>query len=124
MADHPELEIVDETSHFITATLDGDDSLALHYSSVDASVFTKNPKGPRIIEYMVSIAPHLGGVVTGDEGDIYSSATDCGAQIDWDNPPNFTEMPWWKRELSWGWRVVFGLLLGAFAIIFKQVFFP
>ncbi len=49
VASRPELKIVKDDPHFITAILDGDDSLALHYSSGDASVFTKNPEGPRII---------------------------------------------------------------------------
>ena len=42
------------------------DNRALHYSQGSASVFTKNPEGPRIIQYLSSIAPHFGGVVTGD----------------------------------------------------------
>lgn len=124
VASHPELKIVDETPHFITAILDGDDCLALHYSSGDASVFTKNPEGPRIIEYMASIAPHFDGVVTGDEGETFSSPVDWGTQSDWVSQPIFAEKPWWKRELSRGKRVFLGLLLGVVAIIIKQLFFP
>ena len=120
----PELKIVKETANFITVILDGDDSLALHYSTVDASVFTNNPKGPRIIEYMASIAPHFGGVVTGDEGETFSSRADWGTQSDWDSQPIFVEKPWWKRELSGGKKVVLGVLLGVVAIIIKQLFFP
>ena len=118
MTSRPELKIVKETANFITVILDGDDSLALHYSTVDASVFTNNPKGPRIIEYMASIAPHFGGVVTGDEGETFSS------RADWDSQPIFAEKPWWKRELSGGKKVVLGVLLGVVAIIIKQLFFP
>lgn len=124
VASRPELKIVEETPHFISVILDGNNNLALHYSSGDASVFTKNPEGPRIIEYMASIAPHFGGVVTGDEGESYSSPADWGTQKDWDSPPVPAEKPWWKRELSRGKRVILGLLIGVFAIIIKQLFFP
>ena len=124
MANRLELKIVKETSHFITAILDGDDSLALHYSTGDASVFTNNTEGPRIIEYMASIAPHFGGVVTVDEGETFSSLADWGTQSDWDSQPIFAEKPWWKRELSGGKKVVLGVLLGVVAIIIKQLFFP
>ena len=123
MASHPELKIVDETPHFITAILDGDGSLALHYSSGDSSVFTKNPNGPRIIEYMASIAPHFGGVVTGDEGETFSSRADWGTQSDWDSQTTLAEKPWWKHELSGSKKVVLGVLLGVVAIIIKQFFF-
>ena len=94
----PELKIVKETANFITVILDGDDSLALHYSTVDASVFTNNPKGPRIIEYMASIAPHFGGVVTGDEGETFSSRADWGTQSDWDSQPIFAEKPFFMND--------------------------
>ena len=124
VATRPELKIVEDDLHFITAILDGDDTLALHYSSGDASVFTKNPEGPRIIEYMSSIASHFGGVVTGDEGETFSSPADWGTQSDWDGRTIFTEKPWWKRELSRGKRVVLGMLLGVVAIVIKQLFFP
>lgn len=123
VAGRPELKIVEETPHFITAILDGDDGLALHYSSGDRSVFTKNPEGPRIIEYMASIAPHFGGVVTGDAGETFSSPADWGTQSDWDRQTIPAEKPWWKRELSRGKRVVLGLLLGIIAIIIKELFF-
>lgn len=63
MASRPELNIVEETPHFVSVILDGDYNLSLHYSSGDASVFTKNPEGPRIIEYMASIAPNFGGLI-------------------------------------------------------------
>ncbi|GEM_PF-5574239 len=102
----PRIKLVDEDTRFITAILDGDESLALHYSSGDCSAFTKNPEGPRTIEYMVSIAPHLGGVVTGDEGETCSSRADWGTQSDWDSQPIFAEKPWWKRELSGCKKVV------------------
>lgn len=118
VANRPELKIVEETPHFVSVILDGDDNLALHYSSGDASVFTKNPEGPRIIEYMASIAPHFGGVVTGDEGETFSSPADWGSQT------IFAGKPWWKRELSRGKRVVLGLLLGVVAIVIKHLFFP
>ena len=124
VASRPELKIVEDDPHSITAILDGDDTLALHYSSGDASVFTKNPEGPRIIEYMSSIASHFGGVVTGDEGETFSSPADWGTQSDWDGRTIFTEKPWRKRELSRGKRVVLGLLLGVVAIVIKQLFFP
>ncbi len=124
MASRPELKIVEETPHFVSVILDGDDNLALHYSSGDPSVFTKNPEGPRIIEYMASIAPHFGGLVTGDEGEIFSSPADWGNQSDWDSQTIFAEKPWWKRELSRGKRVGLGLLLGVIAIAIKHLFFP
>ena len=124
MTSRLELKIVKETANFITVILDGDESLALHYSTVDASVFTNNPKGPRIIEYMASIAPHFGGVVTGDEGETFSSPADWGTQSDWDSQPIFAEKPWWKHELSGGKKIVLGVLLGVVAIIIKQLFFP
>jgi hypothetical protein len=123
VASRPELKIVEEAPSFVTAILDGDDSLTLHYSSGGASIFTKNPEGPRIIEYMASIANHFGGVVTGSEGETYTSPADWGTQNDWDSQPIFAETPWWKRELSGGKRVVLGLLLGVVAIIIKQLFF-
>jgi len=124
VASRSELKIVEQDSHFITAILHGDENLALHYSPGDGSVFTKNPEGPRIIEYMASIAPHFGGVVTGDEGETFSSPADWGTQSDWDSRPIFAEKPWWKRELSRGKRVVLGLLLGVVAVVIKQLFFP
>jgi hypothetical protein len=124
VASRPELKIVGEAPDGITAILDGDDSLALHYSRGNASVFTKNPEGPRIIEYMASIAPHFGGIVTGDEGETFSSPADWGTQSDWENQTIIAEKPWWKRELSRGKRVVLGLLVGVVAIVIKQLFFP
>lgn len=124
VASRPELKIIEETPHFVSVILDGDDNLALHYSSGDASVFTKNPESPRIIEYMASIAPHFGGVVTGDEGETFSSPADWGTQSDWDSQTIFAKKPWWKHELSRGRRVILGLLLGVVAIVIKYLFFP
>ncbi len=124
VASRPELKLVNEDAHFITAILDGDENLALHYSTGNCSVFTKNPEGPRIIEYMASISPHFGGIVTGDEGETFSSPADWGTQADWDTLPVTVPKPWWKRELSRGWRVILGLLLGVLIIIIREVFFP
>ena len=125
VAGRSELRIVEEDQHFITAILDGDDSLALHHSSGDASIFTSNPDGPRIIEYMASIAPFFDGVVTGDEGETFSSEADRGTQVDWDAWTSIqpTPKPWWKRELSKGKRVAVGLLLGALFFLIKEVIF-
>ncbi len=123
VASRPELKLVDEDTRFVTAILDGDDNLALRYSSGDCSVFIKNPEGPRIIEYMASIAPHFGGIVTGDEGETFSSSADWGTQRDWDSQAAILRKPWWQRELSRGWRVILGLLLGVLIIIIREVFF-
>jgi hypothetical protein len=117
VASRPELKIVDTGTHFITAILDGDENLALHYSPGDCSVFTKNPEGPRIIEYMASIAPHFGGIVTGDEGETFSSPAD------WDSQTPVVERPWRLRELPRGWRVILGLLLAVLIIIIREVYF-
>jgi hypothetical protein len=103
----PELTIV-EDSAFDTVIIDGDMNLALHY--VNGSVFTKNPDGPRIIRYMVSIAPHLGGVVNGDEGESFATEADCGTESDWGSPS--LSLPLWKRELPRGMRLVVGVLIG------------
>lgn len=124
VASRPELKIVKDDAHFITTILDGDDNLALHYTRGDSCVFTKNPEGPRIIEYMSSIAPYLGGVVTGDEGETFPSSADWGIQSDWGSQTIFTAKPWWKCELSRGKRLMLGLLLGGLAFVIKQVFFP
>ncbi|MFN9712967.1 MAG: hypothetical protein ACK57G_04085, partial [Planctomycetota bacterium] len=124
VASRSELKIAEETPHVIRVILDGDDKLALHYSSGDASVFTRNPEGPRIIEYMASIAPHFGGVVVGDAGETFSSAADWGTQNDWDNQTELVVTPWWKRELSGGKKILLGVLLGVVAILIKQLFFP
>lgn len=124
VAHRPELTIVEESPHSVSVILDGDDTLALHYSSGDASVFTVNPEGPRIIEYMASIAPHFGGIVMGDEGEAFSSPADWGTQMDWDRQSIVAEKPWWRRELSRGKRVALGLLLGVVAIVIKHLFFP
>lgn len=119
IAIRPELKIVEEDEHFITAILDGDDNLALQYSMGDASVFTKNPEGPRIIEYMASIAPHFGGVVTGDEGETFSSAADWGSQNDWDRPTR--QKTFWQREFTTGNIIRMAiLLLVAAALIYKH----
>jgi hypothetical protein len=123
VASRPELKLVTEATPFITAILDGDEQLALHYSTRECSVFTKNPEGPRLIEYMASIAPHFRGIVTGEEGEMFSSATDWGTQSDWDRQTALVRKPWWRRELSRGWRVLLGLLLGVLIIIIKEVFF-
>lgn len=119
----PELQIVEEDRHFIPAILDGDGPLALHYSTGSASMFTKNPDGPRILEYMTSIAPHLGGVVLGDEGEPFSTEADCGTRNDWGTPTDAgtEENPWWQRELSRGKRVIAGLLLGTLVFIIVEV---
>ncbi len=121
----PELKIVEEDERFITAILHGDENLALHYSMGSASVFTKNPEGPRIIEYMASIAPHFGGVVIGDEGETFSSVADWGTQRDWETSTDAGTdgRPWWQWEMSRSKRVIAGLLLGIVFIIIKEVFF-
>ena len=110
----PELTPV-EDSAFETVILDGDIDLPLHYA--DGAVFTKNPDGPRIIRYMVSIAPHFGGVVTGDEGETFATEADCGTDEEWVSPS--LPVPWWKRELPRGMRIALGLFLGVvlFAIM-------
>lgn len=123
VANRPELKIVDEDAHFITAILDGDENVALHYSTGNGSIFTKNPGGPAIIEYMASISPHFGGIVIGDEGETFSSPADWDTQADWDTLPVTVSKAWWKRELSRGWRVVLGLLLGVLIFIIREVFF-
>ncbi len=123
IASRPELKRVDGDSHFITAILDEDENLALHYSVGDRSVFTKNPEDPRIIEYMASIAPDLGGIVTGDGGEIFSSAEGLGTQRDGDRQTALGRGPWWRRDLSRGWRVLLGLLLGVLIILVRQLFF-
>ncbi len=98
VASRTEVKLPGEETHFITAILDGDENLALHYSPGDCSVFTKNPEGPRIIEYMASIAPHFGGIVTGDEGETFSSAADWGTQNDWDSQTASVRRHWWQQE--------------------------
>jgi hypothetical protein len=103
----PELTPV-EGSAFETVILDGDMNLPIHYA--DGSVFTKNPDGPRIIRYMVSIAPHFGGIVTGDEGEAFATEADCGTDEEWTSPS--VPVPWWKRELPRGMRIVLGLFVG------------
>lgn len=108
----PELELADEDDGFITAILHGNDNLALHYSKGSASVFTKNPDGPRIIEYMASIAPYFDTVVTGDEGERYSTEADWGTQNDWTKPPKVERKPFWLRKLSPSKRVIAGFHLG------------
>jgi hypothetical protein len=122
----PELELAEEEDAFITAVVHGDDNLALHYSPGSATVFTKNPDGPQIIEYLISIAPHFGGVVTGDEGEKYTTVADSGTQSDWDaRDDSFIPLrPWWKRELPRGKRVIAGLMLGVLFVITKELFFP
>ncbi|GAA5132325.1 hypothetical protein GCM10023213_00280 [Prosthecobacter algae] len=129
LASRPELEVVEENAHFISAVLLRDSNLILHYSAESASVFTKNPDGPQIIEYMVSIAPHFDGVVTGDEGETFATETDLGTQNDWNSQKNARnsriteEKPWWKLELSRGKRMILGLLLGLLIVIIKEIFF-
>jgi hypothetical protein len=110
----PELTTV-EDSCFDTVIIDRDMNLALHH--VDGSVFTKNPDGPRIIRYMVSIAPHFGGIVSGDEGEIYATEADCGRESDWASQR--PALPWWKREAPRGMRIGLGLVVGValFALI-------
>ena len=118
-----ELQITDETDAFITAILDGNDRLALHHSAGSGSVFTKNPDGPRIIEYMVSIAPFFDAVVTGDEGEHYAAAADWGTQSDWDTPSSTESKPFWKRELSGPHRLIAGIAFGVILILVKELFF-
>lgn len=114
------LEPAEVGAHFITATLDGQQTLALHYCK--GEVFTKNPEGPRIIAYMVSIAPHFDAVVTGDEGETFATEADWGTQADWNTPSAAAPKPLRKRELSRGKRVVLGLLLGVLLVVLKEVF--
>lgn len=116
----PELKLVDESDHFTTAIVDGDESLALHYTTSSGDVFTKNPNGPRIIAYMASIAPYFDGIVTGDEGETYTTEADWGTQSDWDSKPS--PVPWWKRELPRGKRILLGLLLGVILLVAQQFF--
>ena len=106
-----------EDSAFDTVIVDGNTSLALHY--VDGSVFTKNPEGPKIIRYMVSIAPHFGGLVTGDEGEIFATEADCGTDEEWTLPS--LPAPWWKRELPRGMRIALGLFLGLVVFAIMEV---
>ncbi|WP_205618987.1 hypothetical protein [Rubritalea marina] len=88
-------------------------------------MFTSSPNGPRIIEYLASIAPIFGGVVTGDEGEAYTTESDWGTQADWDAQASIrpAPKPWWKRELSRGKRLAVGLLLGALILLIREVFF-
>ena len=125
VAERSEIEIVEENEHFITTVLDGDDNLILHHSSGDSSVFTSSPTGPRIIEYMASIAPTFGGIVTGEEGETYAADSDWGTQADWDAQDSIrpAPKPWWKRDLSRGKRLVVGLLIGALIFLIGEVFF-
>ncbi len=120
VASRPELKIVKEDAHTITAVLHEDDNLFLHYSIGDASVFTQNPDGPQIIEYMASIAPHFGAVVTGDEGEIFSSAADWGSQNEWDRPTS--RKTFWKREFTPGNIIRLILLLFAAAVMIYKSF--
>lgn len=103
----PELTPV-EDSAFETVILNGNMNLPLHYAN--GVVFTKHPDEPRIIRYMVSIAPHFGGVVTGDEGETFATEADCGTDEEWASPG--LPIPWWKRELPRGMRILLGLFLG------------
>lgn len=121
-----ELKTVNEDAHFITSILHGSDNLALHYSKADGSVFTNNPEGPQIIEYLVSIAPHFGGIVTGDGGETFTAVTDWGTQSDWDRPT--PQKTFWQRELTSGNIIrmailLFVALLFATGFILKH-FFP
>jgi len=113
VATRPELKTVAEQPQFITTILDGDPKLALHYSIADKSVFVKNPDGPRLIEYMASIAGHFDATVTGDGGEAFSTPADWGTQVDWDKAPERARTPFWKRELPRGQRLMLGLILGA-----------
>lgn len=124
VASRPELKMVDTGTNFITAILDGDENLGLHYSPGDCSIFTKNPEGPRIIEYMASIAPHFGGIVTGDEGETFLTEADWGTKDDWSSPKSTTKRPWRQRELPRGWRIILGLLLGILISILFAVISP
>jgi hypothetical protein len=118
----PELKLTVDAGHFVTAILDGDEDLALHFSAASGSVFTKNPYGPRIIEYMVSIAPHFGGVVTGDEGETYATKADWGTQADWDSRLDSQTLrrPWWRRGLSRGKRILLGVVFGVLCFAIKE----
>ena len=112
----PELTPV-EDSAFDTVILNGDINLPLHYAN--GAVFTKNPDGPRIIRYMVSIAPHFGGVVTGDEGETFATEADCGTDEEWASAP--LPILWWKRELSRGKRLVLGLILAVVVTVIVEL---
>ncbi|MGC6456741.1 MAG: hypothetical protein ACON4R_00075 [Akkermansiaceae bacterium] len=125
VTERPELKIVEENEHFITTVLDGDDSLILHHSSGADAVFASSPDGPQIIEYLASIAPIFGGVVTGDEGEVYTNESDWGTQADWDAQASIRSapQPWRRRELSRGKRLVVGLLLGVLIFLIREVFY-
>ena len=110
-----ELRLTFESEHFCTVILDEDQNLALHYSTGSASVFTKNPEGPRIIAYMASIATHFEAVVTGDEGESYKDEADWGRQSDWSVPVSRTR--WWRRELPRGMRILLGLAIGVLLFV-------
>lgn len=112
----PELRIIKD-SKFITAIVNGDENIALHYA--DGSIFTKNPDGPRIIKYMASIASHFGGVVSGDEGEPYATEADWGTEADWAARPS--PIPWWKRELPRGMRILIGIFLGLILFAIQEV---
>jgi hypothetical protein len=103
----PELKPI-EGSAFDTVIVDGDMNLPLHYAN--GTIFTKNPDGPRIIKYMVSIAPHFSGTVSGDEGEVFATEADCGTEEDWNTPP--IPVPWWKKEMPRGMRILLGFLFG------------
>ncbi len=119
VATRHELKIVDEEAQFITAILHGSDHLVLHYSKADRSVFTKNPEGPKIIEYMASIAPHFGGMVIGDEGETFTSKADWGTQSDWNRPTQ--QKTFWQRELTPGNIIRMAILL--FVVLFLATAF-
>lgn len=118
VSSRPELKLADSES-FITAILDGDENLTLHYSPGSGSVFTKNPEGPRIIAYMASIAPDLRGVVTGDEGESYTKESDWGTKADWEPRPK--RRPWWRRELSPGKRIILGITIAIVYLVVKDL---
>lgn len=129
IASRSELEIVEDNAHFISAMLHRDRSLILHYSAGSGSVFIKKPDGPQLIEYLASIAPHFGAIVTGDEGETFATESDWGTQADWDSQINAgaslkaAVKPLRKKELSRGKRIALGLLLGILIIVIKEVFF-
>lgn len=117
----PELTLLPATqdAHFITAILDGQEHLALHFCK--GEVFTKNPDGPRIISYMVSIAPHFEAVVTGDEGETFATEADWGTRNQWDQPS--PKKSFWRREFTPGNILRMAILLLVAALLIHKHFF-
>jgi hypothetical protein len=98
--------------------------MALYYSVSSASVFAVNPNGPDIIEYLVSIAPHFEAVVSGDEGEKYTSSADWGTREGWeDRKFSRSQKPWWRIELSKKNRIIGGVIFGIVLILVKRLYF-